>query len=289
VDAAKSAEIFEEEASKHAPYLSAFTSLGYTLPGYGYKEKDGDGVPILQKSIARLARKYNVPYIVDRAAEIPFICTDVRKLGADLMLFSMDKSSGSATCGLAIGREEMIVPLARALGTHGHRYGLPVSHGKAQHVTLDPGKESLLGLIATLKLLLEKRDTYKKAVDLWYDITVDEFSRIDSGLKRGLLISKDYGQCAVEVNYENTWADGKMGIPIFSIEDMYAGTALIQAGLSQMGVIPCITYDANIKMSPGLGTVDENGVLLEEPVRYMVRALVKYIELLCRYAGVLNQ
>ena len=30
-------------------------------------------------------------------------------------------------------------------------------------------------------------------------------------------------------------------------------------------------------------------VLLDGPVRYMVRALVKYIELLCRYAGVLDQ
>jgi hypothetical protein len=289
VDSKKSAEVIAEEARKREVYLSAFSSLGYTLPGYGYREKDQDDVPILQKSIAQLAKKYNVPYIVDNAAGLPFNCTDIRKLGADLMLFSMDKSSGGPTCGLAIGTEEIIVPLARGLGVHGHRFGNPVSHGKAAYVGVDPGKEALLGLIATLKVLLEKGDDFRKTADLWYDIVVDEFSRIDSGLKKGLAISKDHNSCGVEVNYEDTWADGKMGIPIFSIEDMYSGTSLIQSGMGQMGVIPCISYDANIRMSPGLGTVDEDGRLMEEPTRWIMRALVKYVELLCRYAGVLDQ
>jgi hypothetical protein len=201
----------------------------------------------------------------------------------------MDKASGAPTCGLAIGKEETMVPLHRALGTHGHRFGIPFSHGKAAYVTLDPGKEALLGLIATLKALMEKPDTYKQAVDLWYDITIDEFGKLDSGIRDGLVISKDYSQLAVEVNYENTWTDGKMGIPIFSIEDMYAGTALTQSGVTQMGVIACVAYDANIKMNPGLGTLDEDGVLIEEPTRYCIRALVKFIELLCRYAGVMDQ
>ncbi|MBW1699519.1 MAG: hypothetical protein JRK26_22315 [Deltaproteobacteria bacterium] len=289
VDAAKSAEKIAEEAKNHITSLSAFTSLGYTFPGYGYGEKDDDGVPILQKSISQLAAKYNVPYIMDRAAESPFLCTDIRNLGADVMVFSMDKASGAPTCGLAIGKEESMVPLARAVGTHGHRYGIPYSHGKAAYVTLDPGKEALLGLIATLKCLMEKPDTYKKAVDLWYDITIDEFSKLDSGIREGLVITKDYGQLAVEVNYEKTWADGKMGLPIFSIEDMYAGTALTQSGVSAMGVIACVAYDANIKMNPGLGTTDEKGQLVEEPTRYCIRALVKFIELLARYAGVLDQ
>jgi hypothetical protein len=289
VDARKSAVAMAEEARKHEPYLTAFSSLGYTLPGYGHGEQDHDGLPALQRSIALLAKKYNVPYIVDNAAALPFNCTDIRKLGADLMLFSMDKSSGGPTCGLAIGTEEIIVPLARGLGIHGHRYGNPVSHGKAAYVGMDPGKESLLGTIATLKVLLERGDEFKKAADLWYDIVVDEFTQFDSDLRKGLAISKDHNSCGVEINYEHTWADGKMGIPIFSIEDMYSGTSLIQSGMAQMGIIPCISYDANIRMSPGLGTVDENGQLMEDRVRWIVRALVKYLELLCRFAGVMDQ
>ena len=54
--------------------------------------------------------------------------------------------------------------------------------------------------------------------------------------------------------------------------------------MAQMGIIPCISYDGNIRMSPGLGTVDENGKLMEDRVRWIVRALVKYLELLCQYA-----
>ena len=289
VDAKQSAESIAEEARKRELYVSAFSSLGYTFPGYGYADKDSDGVPVLQKSIAQLAKKYNVPYIVDNAAGLPFNCTDIRKLGADLVLFSMDKSSGAPTCGLAIGTEEIIVPLAKALGVHGQRFGNPMGYGKAAYVQMDPGKESLLGLIATLKVLLEKGDDFRRNTDLWYEIVVDEFDRLDSGLKQGLVISKDHSSCGVEVNYENTWADGKMGIPIFSIEDMYSGTSLIQSGMQQMGIIPCIAYDANIRMSPGLGTVDENGKLVEESTRYIIRALVRFVELLCRYAGVLEQ
>jgi len=288
VDARKSADVIAKEAKRHEAYLSGFSSIGYTLPGYGHKETDSNGVPLLQKSIAQLAKDYNVPYIVDNAAALPFNCTDIRELGCDLMLFSMDKSSGAPTSGLAIGTEEIIVPLARSLGVHGHRFGNPLSHGKAAYVGVDPGKEALLGLIATLKVLLEKGDDYKQTADTWYDIVVDEFSQLDSGLREGLVISKDHNSCGVEVNYENTWADGKMGIPIFSIEDMYAGTSLLQTGMRKMGIIPCISYDANIRMSPGLGTVDENGKLMEEPTRYIVRALVRFVDLLCRHAGVLE-
>jgi len=289
VDATASAEVFRQEAKKHEALLSAVAWCGYTLPGYGYREKDEDGVPILQKEMARLAREYNVPSIVDNAAGLPFHCTDIRKLGADLMLFSMDKSSGGPTVGLAIGREEAISPLARALGTQGPRTGGVMSHGKAAYVGADPGKESLLGLIATLEVLLEHGAAYRNATDVWYDITVEEFSKLDSGLRDGILISKDYNSGAVEVNYEHTWDGGRMGIPIFSIEDMYSGTSMIQSGMKAMGIIPCIAYDANIRMSPGLGTLDEDGEIMEEPVRYMLRALVKYIELLCQHAGVLNQ
>jgi hypothetical protein len=288
VDATGSAEAMRREAKKHEALLSAVAWCGYTLPGYGYREKDGDGVPLLQIEMARLAREYNVPSIVDNAAGLPFHCTDIRALGADLMLFSMDKSSGGPTCGLAIGREETISPLARALGTQGPRAGGLMSHGKAAYVGADPGKEALLGVIATLEVLLEHEADFRHATDVWYDITVDEFSRLDAGLLDGILISKDYNSGAVEVNYEHTWDGTKMGIPIFSIEDMYSGTSMLQTGMRVMGIIPCIAYDANIRMSPGLGTIDEDGQILEEPVRYMLRALVKYIELLCHHAGVLD-
>lgn len=289
VDPEESAKVLAQEAKKHETLLTGFSSLGYTLPGYGASKMNEDGVPVLHKAIADLAAQYNVPYIVDNAAGLPFNCTDIRKLGADVMLFSMDKSSGGPTAGLAIGKEESIVPLSRGLGLHGHRFGTPTSHGKAAYVGFDPGKEALLGVLATLKVLMEKGDQYRRAADVWHDIVVEEFSQLDSGLQEGLVISKDHNSCGVEVNYENTWRDGKLGLPIFSIEDMYAGTSLLQSGMKQMGLIGSIAYDANIRMSPGLGTVDTDGEIMEEPTRYIVRCMVKLVELLARHSGVLDQ
>ena len=284
-----SAAAIARAAEDHKASLAGFTSLGYTHPGYGCGDQDKDGIPILQKEMAKIAKRHNVPYVLDNAVGLPFVCTDIRKTGADLMLFSMDKASGGPTCGLAIGTEEAIIPLARALGVHSHRNGNPMAHGKSSHVALDPGKETLLGTIATMRLLMDHGDDYKAQIDLWYDIVVDEFSKLDSSLRKGLHFDKDYSANCVEVDYEKTWSKGKMGVPIFSVEDLYAGTGLTMNATKAMGIAPCGAYDGNIKMSPGLGTTDENGRLLEEPTRLMIRCFVRMMQLMCEHAGIMDQ
>jgi len=90
----------------------------------------------------------------------------------------------------------------------------------------------------------------------------------------------------VEVNYEDSWSNGKLGIPIFSIEDMYSGSNLFQDGMSQMGIIPTIAYDANFFISPGLGTTDEHGQLIEARARMVIRGLVMLVEIVCEHAGI---
>ncbi len=274
-------------AEKQATMLTAFSSLGYDTPGYGYKVKDENGSPLLLKLIGSLANEYNVPYIVDNAWGIPFIGTDIRKINADLMLYSMDKASGSPTAGLIVGKEEIMIPLRRALGVHGDRWGTGTSHGKASYVTIDPGKEALVGVIAALKVLRDKPERVKKPVDDLYQIVKEEFSQINPKVKNEFLISKSYNSGAVEINYEKSWEEGGLRIPIFSIEDMYSGTNIFQAGMSQMGVIPTIAYDANIFISPGLGTTDLDGNLIEERARWAIKAMVKLIEITCKYAGIL--
>ena len=42
-------------------------------------------------------------------------------------------------------------------------------------------------------------------------------------------------------------------------------------------------------MSPGLGTTDENGQLMEEPVRLMIRCFVRMMEVMCEHAGIMDQ
>jgi hypothetical protein len=199
----------------------------------------------------------------------------------------MDKAAGSVTAGLIIGKEDMLVPLRRALGTHGDRWGTGTSHGKAAYVTIDPGKEGLVGVIAALKVLRDKPEKFTKPLDELYRIVVEEFDAINPVLKNEFTISKSLNSGAVEVNYEKSWKEGGKKIPIFSIEDMYSGTNIFQTGMSQMGVIPTIAYDGNIFISPGLGTTDLEGNLIHERARWAIRGMVRLIEITCKYAGIL--
>ncbi len=288
VKAKESVEELAIAAKRNETLLGAFASLGYDTIGYGYGEKDENGTPLLSKGIAELAKKYNVPYIIDNAWGIPFIGTSIKDVGADVMIYSMDKATGSATSGLIIGKEEVMVNIRRALGMHGQRYGATTSYGKAALVTQDPGKEGLSGQLAALKVLRDNPAVLTKPIDTLYDIVVEEFANLHPKFKDDLIISKSYNSGTVEINYEDTWKHGEMGIPIFSIEDMYAGSNLFQDGMSQMGIIPTIAYDANIFISPGLGTTDNHGQLIEERARMTVRGLVMLMNIVCKHAGVID-
>ncbi|MTI94823.1 MAG: hypothetical protein FH749_04955 [Firmicutes bacterium] len=286
VDAEASAEKIAMVAERHAHCLTGFTSLGYETPGYGYGEHDEEGIPLLQKYLAQIAEEFDVPYITDNAWGLPFVGTDIRKTGSHVIIYSMDKATGSATSGLIIGKEEYMVPIRRALGMHGDRWGTTASYGKAAYVTQDPGKEALLGQIAALRALKERPEVLTKPVDDLYKVVKEEFDQIDSRIGKGLIISKTYNSTAVEINYEKTWKEG-LGMPIFSIEDMYGGSHLLQTGMAQMGIIPTIAYDANIYISPGLGTTDDDGQLIEERARYAVRGMVRLMEIVARHAGII--
>ncbi|MCG8400511.1 MAG: hypothetical protein MJA84_02830 [Firmicutes bacterium] len=287
VDPEASREKLEQLAANHGPLLTGITSLGYDTPGYGYGIKDANGTPVLQKVLAGVASRYDIPYVVDNAWGLPFVGFDPRKSGADVVAYSMDKATGAATSGLIIGREEYLVPIRRALGMHGDRYGTTASYGKAAYVTFDPGKEALLTQIQALKVLRDDPQVLTRPVDDLEKIVTEEFSQLPTTLKKGIIINKSYNSGAVEVNYEGTWQDGQIGIPIFTIEDMYAGSNILQTGLAQMGIIPTIAYDANIYISPGLGTTDDYGMVKEQETRYAVRGLVRLIEIVCKHAGLI--
>lgn len=285
VDPEESIERLDEVAAIHAETLTGISSLGYDTPGYGYGIKDEDGAPLLQKYMGELAKAYDIPYIVDNAWGLPFVGTDPRKIGADVMIYSMDKAAGSATSGLIIGREDVMVPIRRALGMHGDRWGTLASYGKAAYVTQDPGKEALLTQVAVLKDLRDNPEIYTKPVDQLEVIVKEEFSKIHPKILAGLRFYKSYNSMTVEVNYEDTWKGQELGFPVFSIEDMYAGSHLIQTGCSQMGIIPTISYDANLFISPGQGTCDEDGNIIEERMRLVVRGLVRLMDIIGKYSG----
>lgn len=288
VDPEASLRRIEEISNFHVQSLTAFTSLSYDTPGYGYGGKDEKGVPLLQKGLGELAKKFSVPYIVDNALGVPFVGIDIRDINADIMMYSADKCMLGPTAGLIIGKEDVMVPIRRALGIHGERWGTGTSHGKASYVTIDAGKEGLVGLIAALKILRDRPEVTIEPMDRTYDIILEEVEEIHPKIKKGLVISKSVNAGSVEVNYENTWKDNDMGLPIFPIEDFYAGSELLMNCIARMGIIPTVTYDANIFISLGMGTRDEHGNLIEEHMRYSIRALARSLEIIGKHSGFLD-
>jgi len=286
VEPEKSASKIEEVALRHIDNLTGFETIGHNTPGFGFGAKDDRGVPVLQKLIGELARKYDLPYILDAAVGVPVIGTHPKDVNATVMMWSMDKAVHAITSGLLVGLEEEMVPIRKALGTHGERTGTLSSHGKAAFSFADPGRDAVISQIAVLRTLLFEPKLITEPIDRMYSITQDEFSRLEpSWLRDGLLITKSYHCGSVEIDYEHTWKDGNFGIPIFSGEDMFTNTDLIMSSLGEMGVYPPPIYDGTILITPGLGDTDEEGNIIEENMRLSIRAMVRSIVVLCKHAG----
>ena len=137
-----------------------------------------------------------------------------------------------------------------------------------------------------LKALRDSPDTFKRPIDEMHAIVEEEFARFEfNRFLKDMIITKSYAFGGIEINYEQTWKHGEFGIPIFSLEDMFANTNPIMAALAEMGVNPATIYSGNMILAPGLGTVDSEGKLMIEPTRLAVKALVRATEIVCAHAG----
>ncbi len=285
VDPDASAERMRTVAERHIDRLAAFTSLGYDTIGYGYNIKDKDGTPMLQKLIGELAMKYDVPYICDNARGTPFLGTDPRKNNADVMMYSMDKAAGGPTCGLILGKEDVMVPVRKAMGVHGAREGTSSSFGKAAYVMADPGKEALAAVVVALENIIERGDVMEENVKQMHK-TVKEVTSESNLMKQdGWRITPTINGMAVEINYADTWKGSDWGMPIFSIEDMYAASNLIQRGTPQLGIRPPLCYDGNLFLVMGQANLDSEGRLLPDVVELCVRGLVATLETIAEWAS----
>lgn len=278
VDPEGSAAALERAARRRSADLAGFVSLAYDTPGLGYGARDADGTSTLHRRIGEIARSFDVPYIADNAWGTPFLGTDPRAIGADVILYSLDKVAGGPTAGLLIGREAALVNIRRALGLHGERFGTVSSHGKGSHVAFDPGKEALSGTLAALRLLRDRPELYLDPVEATWRIVQDEFDRVRGRLKPGFALARSVNAGGVEINYQDTWKDGAFGIPIFTHEDRIAQTNLINNALARIGIVPNLSDDANILITPGAGTLDGEGRVIEERLRLVVRAVFLVLE-----------
>lgn len=279
--AKKTKERLRQLIEQHIDSVSALVSLGYDSPGYGYGEKSDGVTPDLKAAMGALAQEYDIPYIVDNARGIPFLGAHPRKLGADLIVFSMDKVAGAPISGLVVGRPESIIPLQRALGWHSERFGGgTMTYGKGVFAPFDPGREAIVGQLAALRWVQSNKRVLKGAIDELHRIVEQESAPLKSKYKSGILISKSYNGGAVEINYVDTWTDTQAGIPIFSTEDKAAGMNYISAGLAVLGILPPSPDEGNIVLTTGRGLVDGKGRLIPDKTRVAVRGLVAVLMIL---------
>lgn len=286
VDVDKTIEKVSKVAARHAHLLSGVTCLGYDTPSYGYSQKDKSGAPTLKRLLGELAKEYDVPFIIDNASCLPIIGVDPRLIGADIMTYSMDKAARAPTCGLIIGREEVMNPIRKGMGLGGQRYGEVSSHGKAVFTFSDPGRDAMVGLLAYLKVLRDSPYLVVDPIDKFHEIIVDEFQSLEPArFREKLIFTKSYHLGGTELNYEQTWDGEGFGIPIFTLEDLWANTNPIVSAQAEMGVEPATIYSGNVFLGPGLGTLDHDGNLIEEYARLAAKSLVKAVEIVCQYAG----
>ena len=266
---------------RHVDQVSALVTLGYDSPGYGYGEKADGMTADLKAAMGAVAHDFDVPYIVDNARAIPFLGAHPRDMQADVMMFSMDKVAGAPTSGLIVGRPHYIIALQRAIGWHSERFGGgSMTFGKGAFASQDPGREALVGQLAALRWCLANKNLLREGIDRLYQITREECAPLIAKYGDGIVLSKSYNGGAVEINYVDTWNDGKVGIPIFSTEDKAASMNYVVAGLGELGVLPCSPDEGNMVMTTGRGLVDEGGQLIERNARAGVRALVRVLMIL---------
>jgi hypothetical protein len=273
-------------AERNAPMLSGLHAIGYDTPGYGLGDKDKDGSPRLLQGMKQIADSYDVPLLVDCASCVPGLGFKPDKAGADLMLYSMDKAGRSPIAGLIVGNEELMHTVRKSMGLGGQRYGHVSSHGKAVFSAADPGRDAVVGLTAYLETVRDRPEVITKPVDVYHDILVEAFKELKPARFREKLVwTKSYHMGGTELNYLETWDDGDKGIPIFTLEDLYANTNPICLATEAMGVSPATIYGGNFLLNPGLGLLDEDGQIIVERAELAARALVESVNIVCRHAG----
>ena len=275
-----------EASARHAANLVGFQTIGYDTPGYGNGAHDDNGAPIFLKELGAFAESCDLPFLIDSASCLPVVGYSPVDVNADVMVYSMDKPGRAPIAGLMIGKAEAMSYIRKALGLGGDRAGGVSSHGKAAQSAVDPGRDSLVGLTTFLKVLRDDPGRITRPIDQYHEIMVEAFAEMKpSRFRDKIIIGKSYHMGGLELNYQQTWDGDGYGIPIFTVEDLYANTNPIMLATEAMGIDPATIYNCNMLLTPGLGTLDADGELNAEYATLAVKALVKSVEIVYEYAG----
>ncbi len=286
VDVDETVANLRRACERNSSTLSGLHTVGYDTPGWGHGARDDGGRPALMRRMGELAREYDVPFLIDAASCVPGIGVSPEEAGADVMLWSMDKAGRSPCAGLIVGQSEEMLTIRKSLGLGGQRFGHVSSHGKAVFSAADPGRDSVVGLLAYLETIRDEPDRVRNPVDKYHDILVDAFKELEPAhFRDGLLFTKSYHMGGTELNYQDTWKGEGFGIPLFTLEDLYTNTNPILLATEAMGVEPATIYAGSMLLNPGLGLLNRDGELIEERAELAASVLVKATEIVCKHAG----
>ncbi len=276
-----------EASDRHAANLVGFQTIGYDTPGYGNGDHDDDDAPRFLKQLGAFAESRDLPFLVDSASCLPIVGYAPGDVNADVIVYSMDKPGRSPIAGLMVGKAEAMSYIRKALGLGGDRAGGVSSHGKAAQSAADPGRDSLVGLTAFLKVLRDDPGRITRPIDQYHAIMVEAFAEMKpSRFRNQIIIEKSYHMGGLELNYQQTWDGDDFGIPIFTLEDLYANTNPMLLATEAMGIEPATIYNCNMLLTPGLGTLQADGELNVEFATLAAKALVKSVEIVCQHAGI---
>lgn len=152
-----SREEFQEALGKRAAMIAVL----------GSGEAEGK---IRLEEMAEAGHKAGVPVLVDAAAEIPVKPNPYLSRGADLVAYSGGKfMSGPQCSGLLLGRKDLV--RAAWINSAPHH-----AFGRAMKV----GKEEIMGLLAAVETLMNKRDiqTERRTWESWFAHISEKISRV---------------------------------------------------------------------------------------------------------------
>jgi hypothetical protein len=151
----------------------------------------------------------------------------------------------------------------------------------------DPGRDSLVGLLAFLKAVRLEPALVTEPVDQMHEILIEELQEFrPKRFRDKLIVTKSHHMGGIELNYARSWEDDEPGLPLFNLEDLYIGANALDAALVAMGQAPATIYGGNVLIGPGLGLIDGGGRLDRDATRVAFRGLVKAFEIVARHAGI---
>lgn len=273
-----SLEAIAAAAEVHAPFLCGIYALGPATPGCGFGQRDDRDIHVLSNGLRELGAEFDVPCVLYDPYGLPFAERSPDGPGAALEVYGHPAMGG---LGLLIGTEDLVTPLVKdALQAAGSG-----SADDWRKWAPPPNASSLAALLDLLSDLREDSERFAHVVDRLYEIVTAELSGLDSGFKQDIRIRKEYGGLSVEVNYEDTWRDGR-GFPIFTPEDSKSGANLLEASIAAMGISCATVLEATITVhlaapGPGRFELDSERIALE------MRGLARLMEILAKRSGYL--